>query len=432
MNPCRAIFSIICVSWLLIDCATPPLHTNTRQKTVVYLQIDGLPSRLKKENYVEGVARIESELTVSAVGDIIPHNNIKRVAGMHRIVTGRECINNGGYDYLFEMVRDLLRSDITIANYESPVAPRTGLKGEPFIFNSDLDLVRAVKKANINVFNIANNHIYDQKLDGFVESLENFSKEKVDIIGIYRSDVPQPLVIDKNNVKVSIFGFTTLLNNLPKYKEDGLFVRRLDLTKDIHAIKNAKSVSDVVIVYIHWGEEYRKEPSDSQREIAEALAEAGADIIIGGHPHVLQPLALIPTKDGRVVPVAFSLGNFISNQSRNYHYPVSSVDEGRTRDSVIMKFSLKKFVYEGGSFVVVADLRFVPLWTYNNNLYFSKGFKESLEIYPFPIVERLMGLKGLIEEAKDNKEKINLIMEYENLNLRLKTIRDTVGEDYVR
>jgi len=427
MRPDRILPSITLIIVFLFGCQTIEQH-----KSIANFNVVGVSKPSNRRIEESSTLKSGGEIRVSAIGDIIPHSNIKKTAEMHNLSVDSVSKNNEGYDYLFERVRDSLKSDITIANFESPIAPLSGNKGQPYIFNAPVSLLRASKKANINVFNIANNHIYDQGISGFKETIDILRKEETSFIGLYREDIPIPLVIEKNGIRVAIFGFTTLLNNQPDY--DGLkeYVRRLDLSKDLKYVQSAKSDSDVVIVYIHWGEEYKKEPDKNQNDIAEAIIEAGADVIIGGHPHILQPLYLIPSKDKRVVPVAFSMGNFVSNQSRNYSYPISQTDEGRTRDSAILKFGLKKFSFKDSSFVVVSDLYFVPVWTINNNLFYSKGLENTLEIYPILIDEELRRYEEELKNEKDDKRSRRLMLDIENLNKRKAIIKDTLGEDYFR
>jgi len=419
-------FTLLILS-VLTGCQTVEQH-----RSIVNFNISGVSKPVGKGFEGDYPLRLKGEISVSAIGDIIPHSNVKKCAQMHNIVENGISRNNEGYDYLFERVRDSLRADITIANYESPIAPSSANQGQPFVFNSTVSLLRASMKGNINVFNIANNHIYDQGLEGFKETLEVLKKENASYIGTYRDDIPIPLILDKKGIKVAIFGFTTLLNNQPDYSGTSEYVRRLDLSKDLRYIQKAKAEADIVIVYIHWGEEYKKEPDRSQTDIAEALIDAGADIIIGGHPHILQSLYLIPSRDQRVVPVVFSMGNFISNQSRNYSYPISQVDEGRTRDSAILRFSLRRYSFGGLNFTTVADLYFIPVWTINNNLFYSKGLESTLEIYPVLIDEEIERLWERLRDEKDEKRAFRLIQEIENLNKRKAVIKGTLGEDYFR
>ncbi|MCX7943666.1 MAG: CapA family protein [Deltaproteobacteria bacterium] len=420
---------------LFLDCRSTSQIASDYPKTIVKFEVHGISRSIQKADGHEGLLKLDGELSVSAVGDIIPHQNVKKSASHHNIVKNGVSVNNDGYDYLFEKVSDKLKSDITIANFESPIAPSTGDTGRPFVFNSEIGLLRAASRANINVFNIANNHIYDQGIDGFVETLKLFNSEKVMYMGFYsrlNGDKPVPLVIEKNGMRVAIFGFTTLLNNLPDYSSLNEYVRKYDNNVDIPAIEDARGKYDVIIVYIHWGQEYLKEPDSVQREIASQLVNAGADIVIGGHPHVLQTFELMASDEGSVVPVIFSMGNFISNQSRNYFYPISPLDEGRTRDSAILRFKIKKYSFGSFSFCVVSELYFVPLWTHNNNIFYSRGLEKKLEIYVLPIFERIDEIQKGLKSEQDNRRKKQLLLELENLLVRLDIIKSTLGAEYVR
>lgn len=431
------IYKLLIIILLVISegCKTTPQLRPEPQVNNIYFEIQGLSKPAHHIEQPEVRLKIDAEVTIAAIGDIIPHQNVKKAASMHNILNDNGISqNNEGYDYLYERVSELLKSDITIANYESPLAPSTGSGSRPFIFNSDLHFLRAARTANINVFNIANNHIYDQDLNGFLETLKNFNDEKIKYIGIYNkyNNKPIPLVIEEKGIKICIFGFTTLLNNIPNYQSVNEYVRKFDNEIDTKAIQEAKSKYDIVIVYIHWGDEYQKEPNSLQREIAENLINHGADIIIGSHPHILQPLELTVSKDGRVVPIAFSMGNFISNQSRNYYFPISGADEGRTRDSAILRFKVTKYSFGDISFCTISDLHFIPLWTHNNTLFYSRGIDKKLEIYVFPIINRISELRKIIEEEKEETRKKEFLMELENLLFRLKIIKSTIGEDFVR
>ncbi|GEM_PF-860681 len=417
-----------------LACQTTAQIKNEPVQSSVCFEIKGISKPVKEIEKKEGVLKVDGELTVAAVGDIIPHSNVNKTAFYHKIVKDNISTNNFGYDFLFREVTQELKADISIANYESPIAPVSGKEGRPFVFNSSRHLLRAARDAGINIFNISNNHIYDQGIGGMDETLAIFREEKVDFIGTFKNDRPIPFYIEKNNIKVAIFGFTTLINYESGIKIPGNileYIRKYNPEIDIQSIKEAKSKSDIVIVYIHWGEEYEIDPHQKQREIADQLINAGADIIIGGHPHVLQPFELIASNDWRIVPVAFSMGNFISNQSRNYVYPISGAKEGNPRDSAILRFKIKKYSYGDISFTVISDLYFVPLWTNNNTILYSKGLEDNLTIYVFPIVKRIDELKKMIESETDEKNKKLLLLELDNLYFRLNNIKSTLKTDLI-
>ncbi|MBI3355037.1 MAG: CapA family protein [Nitrospirae bacterium] len=158
-------------------------------------------------------------------------------------------------------------------------------------------------------------------------------------------------------------------------------------------------------------------------------------MIIGSHPHVLQPVSLVVKNDGAVVPVIYSLGNLVSNQSRYYVWGVSHEDVGRTRDSAILRFKIKKVRQGDLSSTMIAELYFIPLWGYNNTLLYEKKMEKMLTIYPSPIYEEMERIEKEIERIKGIEEKAGLLKklltEYEMLRARLEIIKNTIGEDYI-
>ncbi|MEK6681916.1 MAG: CapA family protein [Nitrospirota bacterium] len=375
------------------------------------------------------------EVSIAAVGDIIPHGYVKKSASIQNETAGDGSLNNNGYDFLFQKIKNHLNADIAIGNFESPIAPNSGNDGMPFVFNAPAAMAAATKGAGINVFNIANNHIYDQGYKGLLETVDHLKTLSIDHIGLYENDTPAPLIIEKNNIKAGIIGLTTLLNIFPEDAKDSLYVRKFDPDRDINIISEAKKRVDFLIVYLHWGNEYKKEPSAEQADYAARLAEAGADIIIGSHPHVLQPVSLVVKNDGAVVPVIYSLGNLISNQSRYYVWGVSNEDVGRTRDSAILRFKIKKVRQGDLSSTMISELYFIPLWGYNNTLLYEKKIDKMLTIYPSPIYEEMERIEKEIEQIKGIEEKAGLLKklltEYEMLRARLEIIKNTIGEDYI-
>ena len=149
-------------------------------------------------------------------------------------------------------------------------------------------------------------------------------------------------------------------------------------------MRRARALADAVVVSIHWGDEYHHQPLPRQREVAARLVEAGADVILGTHPHVLQPVEWVE-RGGRRGLVAFSLGNFISNQDRAYQAAQDPVEAGDSRDGVAFQCRLvKERLADGSVRVDVRDLRCEPLWTLNNWADFSSGRARRREIRVIP------------------------------------------------
>ena len=253
------------------------------------------------------------------------NNNIKEdeVYKINLIATGDGLIHNavyfsyeqsdGSYDFsgALKYVKDIVKNyDIAYYNQETPFAG-----GEPDgypRFSTPSEFGDAMIDAGFNMVSLATNHTYDKGENG-VLNFYNYFKGKKDIVynGIADSFESRNnfIIGEKNNITYSMLSYTTSTNglNVPSGKEYLVNVYDKEQVKeDILALRDKV---DVLIVAMHWGVEYASEPNNSQIEIAEYLADLGVDIIIGTHPHVLQPITKI---DDTIV--MYSLGNFISNQ----------------------------------------------------------------------------------------------------------------------
>jgi poly-gamma-glutamate synthesis protein (capsule biosynthesis protein) len=156
-------------------------------------------------------------------------------------------------------------------------------------------------------------------------------------------------------------------------------VNLLDDVRSPLAVQAARRDADIVVVSIHWGNEYWHKPTDHQREVAEKLFAAGADLIIGHHPHVLQPLEK-GHRAGRSVAVAYSLGNFISNMDRMYQ-PSQPAKKGDSRDGMaLLATFLLQVSADGSRHAGLEKAGYVPLWTRNN--WSQQGRPREIHVLP--------------------------------------------------
>lgn len=253
-----------------------------------------------------------SRVSFVAVGDNLIHDTVYNQAAAR---------TSDGYDfsYDYEKVADLIEApDVAILNQETIISTEHNVSSYPQ-FNSPVEVGEEMLDIGFDVFNIATNHSVDCGEKGLISAI-NFWKEKNAITtGAYLNseDFANIPMNEVNGVKIAYLGFTESTNglNLP---EDSEVVLMLASDENIlqQRIMKAKETADVVIVNAHWGNEYTHEPTDAQRTLAEKLASWGADVIIGTHPHVIQPVEYIINNDGRKTLVAYSLGNFISAQNR--------------------------------------------------------------------------------------------------------------------
>jgi poly-gamma-glutamate capsule biosynthesis protein CapA/YwtB (metallophosphatase superfamily) len=249
---------------------------------------------------------------LSAIGDVLIHDRVYEDAKV-----------NNGYDFkpMLSQVKYLLQKpEITIANQESMAGgAEIGLSSYP-CFNSPHEIADALKDAGIDIISIANNHSIDRGEKGILSATDYYQKINLPYEGAFRSeqDKEQVRILTKNGIKIGFLAYTYGTNGIPIPAGKNYLVNLIDEGKMKKDIEQVKSLSDVVVVSMHWGNEYQRYPTNIQKELAVKLANDGADLIIGHHPHVLQPMEWITREDGKKTFVAYSLGNFLSGQVRDY------------------------------------------------------------------------------------------------------------------
>jgi poly-gamma-glutamate capsule biosynthesis protein CapA/YwtB (metallophosphatase superfamily) len=292
---------------LLIALYLPP-YNNQSSTTNINYSIK--PHSLRQENITP--KHFKSSATLTAVGDILIHSLVYNAAK-----TGN------GYDFtpMFSEVKPYLEAaDITIANQETMIGGQEfGLSTYPR-FNSPYEVATALKDSGIDIVSIANNHTFDRGEQAILNATNFYNKLDMPYTGAYNSPEDQSIIrtIQKNGITFSFLAYTYGTNGIPVPKDKHYMVNLLDVTKIAQDIKRANEESDVVVVSLHFGNEYQRMPSEEQRQIAKEVVNHGADIIIGHHPHVLQPMEWIKADDGRKAFVIYSLGNFLSSQKSIY------------------------------------------------------------------------------------------------------------------
>ncbi len=300
-----------------------------------------------------------ASLTVVAVGDILMHQDVKRAAE----------VDPSGFPSLWSDLIPLFKgADLAFGNLETPIAPRSGRPGVPFQFNAPETLPPALRASGFTVLATANNHAFAQGAKGVRETLERLRAERLVAIGSGedRAQAERLQILERQGIKVAFLGFTDLFNLDLNQRAWEPWVRPLDLEPALQAVRAAKGQADLVVVSLHWGNEYQHEPTRRQKDIARSLVAAGCDLILGHHPHVLQPVELLET-DGRKALVAYSLGNFISNQDRMYRADLFPVAGGDNRDGAALRVRFeRRSGPDGRERVLLAEASAEPLWTENN------------------------------------------------------------------
>ncbi len=335
------------------------------------------------------------EFRIVAVGDVMMHADVKKAAE-----------DQGGFEALWADVAPLFKgADLAFANLETPVAPTTGKPGRPFQFNAPEQLPAALRASGLTVLSTANNHAYDQGKKGVKETVDRLKEAKLVSIGSgeTKAAAEAPRIVEANGVKVGLLGYTDLFNLDLNRKADEPWVRPMDLEEAKAAVQALRGEADAVIVSVHWGDEYHHLPTKRHRQVAEALVAAGADLVLGHHPHVLQPLELVEA-GGRKGVVAYSLGNFISNQDRMWRADLFPVAAGDNRDGAALLATFSKCRMPDGTVkMLLGDVRYEPLWV-ENNWRESKGAGTKRDIRVIRIREALDAVRRELDMLTDPVE----------------------------
>lgn len=279
------------------------LTSNNPVNKTSYLESNKI-TNIKQE--VTPEEKIYEEISLVSAGDNL----------IHSMVIKSGIKDTYDYNYMYENIKDYINKfDIKVLNQETVlINDKNKCSGYP-TFGSPIEIGEAVINTGFNVITQATNHAYDKKEEGITDSINFWEKNNIPILGIHNNPDDNVFIYETENTKIAMLNYTYSLNgfSLPddkKYLVDSLY----DNEKILNDLKYAKENADFVIVFPHWGVEYTHKETEEQIKIANMLAENGADLIIGAHPHVVEPVKIIKTSDNRKVPCYYSLGNFISNQ----------------------------------------------------------------------------------------------------------------------
>jgi len=280
-------------------------------------------------------------------------------------------IDENSYDFSpsFDFISPYLQEgDLVIGDLEvSQAGPDvsyggySGYTGWP-LFNSPQELTDALYDAGINIFNLANNHVLDRGYDGLMNTIDHIRGMGAITIGAYKSSDEQEeiLIIEKNGISIALIGYTysTNGNYIPEGHE--YIVNHtpefLDISPIIEDIQTAiKKGADLVVVFAHWGAEHAHEPQPEYLRLrAEEMAQAGADLIIGGHPKWIQPLEwfFIESDDGstRAALAAYSQGSFLTHQ-----YAGDGYNEVYSEYSILLDIDVTKDYHTGDTWISDVD-----------------------------------------------------------------------------
>jgi hypothetical protein len=379
--------------------------------------------------------RIRGEVEVAAVGDVLMHGAVKEAAEvLDRKGEDGVSTNHGGYGALFDGVREeLSRADLAFANLETPIAARPPHTPRPFVFNAPAVLIPALREAGVDVVSFANNHVYDQGREGFAQTLTALDAGGLPYLGAGATceEARRARVFEANGVRVAMLGATRLYNDKPERQKGDPCSFAFDEKAALSEVAAAREAgADFVVLSIHWGVEYATSPRQEEIDLAHRLLDGGVDVILGHHPHVLQPVEIYEAADGRITAVAYSLGNFISNQSRTYAYGVQPDKMGNTRDGALLRFRAVKREYPSGAVrTELAGLRVEPLWTDNNGLARSRNAKLPPEIRVVAIDREVASLREELAAGPEPERADEIARRIELLLARRRIAGAILGEE---
>ena len=219
------------------------------------------------------------------------------------------------------------------------------------------------------------------------------------------------MITEANGIKVGWLGMTRWLNgnrnpdkddlphvNFFPYPKESGGAAGMDEARVIAAVKAARAQCDLLVISIHWGIEYATTPRPEDVDVAHKMLEAGASVIVGSHPHVLQQVETYTTADGRNTVIFYSLGNFLSNQSRTYVDGLMPDKDGDPRDSLIGLFAaVRKDYGPGGVRVELGHVGILPVWGENNRNDLASGRAKTPVIHPVLIDREMPRLQARLD-----------------------------------
>ena len=339
-------------------------------------------------------------ITLTAAGDCLMHNT--------QIWSGLQQDGSYSFPTFFADVEDLIRQgDYSSTNFEAPMAgAAAGYSGYP-LFNSPDAAAQAFKDAGFDLIITANNHILDKGYDGAVRTMRVLHEQGLDTAGTYLSaeDREKFLIKDIRGVKVGYLAYSYSTNGIPVPAEHPYFFNYLDKDLILTDIEALRSEADVVVLVLHWGVEYSPKPTEEQKELAREFLAAGADIILGSHPHVIQTMEKIriAKKDKFVI---YSMGNFISHQI------------GQERNSgIVLKLKFTKDFSSGNT--LLDEVSYTPTFSHS----YQEAGKMKFRVVP---------VENTIEKIEKGEERILSKNHLPLLQAVLASTKSQLGEGFSR
>lgn len=266
--------------------------------------------------------QLEDEIILGFVGDIMLSRKIESDVMTY---------DDGNFSFPFEFIKDhLAEYDALFGNLEGPISDKGNDLGSIYSFRMNPEVAGVLKEIGFNTLSVANNHIGDWGDEAIVDTFLRLKDEEILYSGggLNEEKAYSPRIININNTKIAYISFSQFGKNYLEAKGNNIGIAIISDEKLKEAISKAKEESDIIIVSFHFGDEYTTEPNSYQKMFSKKAIDYGADLVVGHHPHIVQPV--VKYKDGYI---AYSLGNFIFDQNLD--------DEIGTKDGLILKAVIK-------------------------------------------------------------------------------------------
>lgn len=367
-------------------------------------------------------------LVISGAGDIMVHG--PQLTAQYQPET-REYDFSNNFQYMKPLIE---KADIAIANLETTFGGQErGYSSFPR-FNTPDSMADALVYAGFDTISTSNNHTFDTGIEGIKRTLSVLHDRGLRTVGTRSGSQEQSyLIVEEKGIKVGLTAFTyetprlgehRTLNALKIPKEAEPLIDSFGyeyLEEDLEIIRQRieqmrASGAEIIVFYIHWGEEYQREPNEYQRKIAQTLSNYGVDIIFGSHPHVLQPVEIIDSEtDSRQTLVVYSMGNFLSNQ----RYEI--LKNPYTEDGLMVEVTMKKNLKTKE--IVIDTVGCIPTWVHRYYIN-KKGYYEIVPV--MEAVERPEEFNLFSEDSRRRSEKSRenslSILKTEEPRVRIKSL----------
>jgi len=375
---------------------------NKNLRTNINTENNSAETTLSNKNTKQDTAE-PITFTLTSLGDTLCHNTQYWDAYNSKI-------DEYDFSYVYEDIKNYtLSSDITIGSLETTFAGKEkGYSNYP-TFNTPDSLATALKDIGVDVVSLAGNHALDYGYTGLCRTIDVFNNIGLSHLGTYKTaeDQEKILIKDVKGVKIAFINYTYGTNGIPLPSGKDFCVNLIDKDFIKKQINQAKEQNvDMIVACMHWGTEYRTTANSEQKDLANFLFENGVDVILGNHPHVLEPMEkkTITLQDGTTkdVFVVYALGNFTADQRDEI-----------TRDSAILNLTITK---NSDGKISIDKVNYVPIYMYKNTNVSTHKFK-------------ILDIEKTIKDYEEGKNTSINSTVYNNLKKQLEKIKIILGDE---